>query len=101
MCNDTPSHPELHTQKYTWCCRLLGHTAITDAQTHPAFQTHHLSDHSHTNTPSDTDTNSPSITGRTTSVTDTLLQRHADTHPVLQTSCQAHRHTQTLLKETD
>lgn len=53
------------------------------------------------NTPSDTHTNIPSVTSKTTSVTDTLPQWHADTHLVLQPSCQPHRHTQTLLKERD
>lgn len=32
------------------------------------------------NTPSDTDTNIPSITSKTTSVTDPFPQWHADTH---------------------
>lgn len=96
-CDGTLSHPELDTQKYAPCFRPPGHTAIIDAQTHP--DSNHLSDYSHLNTPSDRDTNIASITGKTTNVTDTLLNRHADTHPVLQTSCQPHRHTQTLLKE--
>lgn len=96
-CNGTPTHPELDTQKCTQCFRPPGHNSnyrrINSINT--------PSDYSHTNTPSDIDTNIASITGKTTNVTNILRKKHADTHPVLQTSCQPHRHTQTLLKERD